>query len=181
MINRLLLFSFLFIITACCGTRGPRMKAGFAPRINLVEIVFKGLNDKILFAGPVKFEQEKSRDIIALDFTGEFIDRKCDSVIFRYTIINKIKDFSFSDISIVGNDTLFTTDKFILMFEEPQDKYFHHRYAFTTSFSVFQKMLEAENPELIFGKQHIFKAGRRWKKDAREISDKILLITSGYL
>lgn len=157
------------------------MKAGLVPRINLVEIVFKGLNDKILFAGPVKFKQEKRKDIIVMDFTGEFIERKCDSVIFRFTIINKIKDLSFSDISIVCNDTLYPTNKFNLMFEEPQDKYFHHRYAFTTSFTVFQKMLEAGTPELVLGKQYIFKAGRRWEKDAREISDKILLITSGYL
>lgn len=157
------------------------MKAGFVPRVNLVEIVFKGLNDKILFAGPVKFEQENGKDIIAIDFTSEFIDKNSDSVTFRFTVINKIKDMTFSGISIVDTDTLYTTKKFGLMFDELQKKYFHHRYSFTTSYPVFQKMLDTRSPGLVLGSKYVFRASKRWHKDAGIISSKISLITSGYL
>ena len=160
---------------------GPRMKAGFVPRINLVEIVFKSLSEELVLAGPVKFEQENGKDIMAIDFTSEFVDKSSDSVTFRFTIISKTKDLAFSKISIVAGDTLLTTKNFSLMFTEPQKKYFHHRYTFTTSYAVFQKMLEAKSPELFFDSQYVFRASRRWTKDARIISSKISLVISGYL
>lgn len=181
MIKRFLYICFISVLASCCGSRGPRMKAGFVPRINLVEIVYKSLDDELLFAGPVKFSQNKSRNFIAMDFTGEFINRKCDSVVYRFTVINETKNYPFSDLYIADNDTLYFTKNISLMFEESQGKYSHHRYSFTSSFAVFQKILEAECPRIILGKQDEFVAGRRWKKDSRSISNKILLVSSGGL
>lgn len=181
MIKRFYIFLSFIILSACCGTYSPRMKAGFIPRVNLVEIVYKGLDDKIFFAGPVKFEQENGKDIIAIDFTSEFIDKTSDSVTFRFTVINKIKYMAFSKIYIVDTDTLYTTKKFSLMFDEPQKKYFHHRYSFTTSYPVFQKMLDIRAPRLVLDSKYVFKATKHWHKDARIISSKISFITSGYL
>lgn len=171
----------LLLIAACCGSRGPRIKAGFSPRINLVEIIYKGLDDKILFAGPIKFKQVQGSDLIDLDITTEFIDGKSDSVLFKFTLCSKEKNTKFTHLSFIDRDTLFSNTNIQLMYEEQHRNIYRYRYSFSTTFNNFETFLRSKSPYLIFDITHKFKATKRWIRDAREINKKISLITSGYL
>lgn len=169
------------IFAACCGARGPVIKAGRVPRINLVEIVFKSLDNKLVLAGPLQYIQEKGKDKLIVDFTTEFHNKKSDSVTFRFTWISKAKDRTFSTISIITEDTLFTSNSYTLMFKETHNKFFLQRYAFTTTYSVFTNLLEAEHPKFLLGSRYLFTSRAKWQKDSRKIKEKLELITSGYL
>jgi len=157
------------------------MRAGFVPRIDLVEIIYKGVDDEILFAGPMTFKKSDGKGSLALDLTTEFLNKKSDSVTFKYTISSRTNHLNFSRFEVISTDTLFTLSATHLMFKEPHNNDFHYRYSFTTTYANLQKVLNAKAPLIVLDSQHVYKASRRWAKDASEINKKILLITQGYL
>ncbi|HNW97053.1 MAG TPA: hypothetical protein PKK00_01420 [Bacteroidales bacterium] len=154
------------------------MKSGFPSRVKFVDIIYKGVDDELLFAGPVKLEQENGKNSMALDFTTEFINKTSDSVVFRFTIISKKQGIKFPEVSISSNDTIYSAYHFKLMFNESRHKKYYYRYSLIISYDSFSKILESKSFKLIFNNQNIFNTSKHWQKNANEIKNKISLIAS---
>lgn len=178
--NKYLSLFLILILAGCCGSRGPRSKAGFVPHMNLVEILYKNMDESIFFAGPLSFSDIEKKDKIQIDFTASVIKNICDSVKCNFTLITENPSVSKDSISVKTTDTTITNNKLEILFTNITKKTFQYRYSFYIPYYDYIKILDSSSLSLIFNKK-TFAAPRRWKKNANEMKTKLGWLISGYL
>lgn len=178
--NKFQIFFLLLVLAGCCGSRGPRTKAGFVPRMNLVEILFKSMDESVFFAGPLLFKSAVGNDEIKLDFTATVLKQTCDSVKCNFTLFSEKPEVNKESISVKTSDTVLTKTRLELMFANTYKKKFQYRYSFYLSYLEYLKILDSSEPAFIFDSK-TFIPPRRWDKNASEMKVKLGWLTSGYM
>lgn len=176
-------FLFLFIIIlfeGCCGSRGPKSKAGFVPHVNLVELLFKNMDESIFFAGPLPFKTDDGKDKILLDFTADVIKKTCDSVKCNFTMVTESPNITKDSVSLRTSDSCITNNKLEILFTNFEKKTFQYRYSFFISYTDYLKILDSPSLCITFSKK-TFAASHRWRKNASEMKTKLGWLISGYM
>jgi hypothetical protein len=178
--NKYSLLVLVLIFTGCCGSRGPRSKAGFVPHVNLVEILYKNMDESIFFAGPLSFSDIEKKDKIQIDFTASVLKKTCDSVKCNFTLFTENPSVSKDSVSLKTADTTITKNHLEVLFTNIDKKTFQHRFSFYLPYSDYIKILDSPSLNIMFNKK-TFVAPRRWKKNASEMKTKLGWLISGYL
>ena len=171
----------IILISSCCGTKGPRIKAGFVPRVNLVDFIFKSLDESIFFAGPVFFKQEQGKDKIQMDFTTVVKNKLCDSVRCSFTVFTKTPGEPLQKISLITTDTTISKTDLNVLYKDSNKKKYKYRYTFFITYSEYLKILDTVSPSIKFTDAYSFSSTRSWKRDAKEMKKKLGWLISGYL